>query len=62
MIRYFNLKTQYGIETIDEINKNDFKSTIEYINEKNRVIKEYRLSGINVYLSTRSTKEWREKK
>ena len=62
MIRYFNLKTQYGIETIYEINKNDFKSTIEYINEKNRLIREYRLSGINVYLSTRSTKEWRENK
>lgn len=59
MKRYFNVKTNYGIETIDEINKNDFKSRIEYINEKNRLIREYRLSGINVYLSSRSTKEYR---
>lgn len=62
MKRYFNVKTNYGIETIDEINKNDFKSTIEYINEKNRLIKEYHLSGINVYLSSRSTKDWKDKK
>ena len=59
MKRYFNVKTNYGIETIDEINKNDFKSTIEYINEKNRLIREYRLSGINVYLSSRSTKDYK---
>lgn len=34
---------------------------IEIINEKNRLMREYRLSGINVYLSSRSTKEWRNR-
>lgn len=58
MKRYFNLKTQYGVETIDEINRNDFSSYKEYINELRRLKREYHLSGMNVYISQRACKDW----
>lgn len=62
MIRYFNLKTVYGIETIDEINQKDFKTYKEFRTEVRRLINEYYLCNMNVYISQRSTREWRETK
>lgn len=62
MKRYFNLKTQYGIETIDEINKSNFKDYQEFKTELRRLKNEYWLCGMSVYISSRSTKEWRENK
>jgi len=62
MKRYLNLKTQYGIETIDEIDIYNFKNYNEFKTELRRLIKEYHLIGMNVYTSTRSAKEWRENK
>lgn len=62
MIRYFNFKSFYGVETIDEINRKDFNSYKEFKTELRRLLKEYYLCGMNVYISQRSTKEWRETK
>jgi hypothetical protein len=59
---YINTKTVYGVETIDEINRSDFEGYREYKNELRTVISGYYDNGINVYLSHRSTKEWKEKK
>ena len=47
-MKYFNIKTNYGVETIDQL----------YITELKRLKSEYRLSGMDIYLSQRATKEW----
>jgi hypothetical protein len=61
MTRYFNLKTPYGTETVDELSRNDFPTLKEYAAELRRLRTEYHLSGMSVYISTRSTKEWRNR-
>lgn len=58
---YLNYKSVYGIETVDEINIENFNNRKEFRNEINRLCKEYRMTGQDVYTSSRSTKEWREK-
>lgn len=60
MVRYFNLKTVYGIETIDEFDSNDFPTFKEYRQELKRLAKEYRMAGMPVYTSQRATKEYSE--
>jgi len=58
-MKYLNLKTIYGIETVDELNKNDFPNYKEYKTELKRLLNEYRIAGINVYISQRCTKDWK---
>ncbi len=59
---YLNIKTEkQGVETIDELDHNDFKSRKEFRTELKRLAKAYRISGMNVYISQKSTKEWRER-
>ncbi len=58
-MRYFNLKTNQGTETVDQLEQKEFKTYKEYRKELNRLIQEYRLAGMNVYISSRSTKDWR---
>lgn len=60
MKKYLNYKSNYGIETIDEICRSDFKTYKEYRKELSRLVSEYSIAGMNVYISSRSTKEWRE--
>ena len=60
-MKYYNIKSSYGIETIDEINPKDFKFYKEYRAELIRLRNEYRICGMNVYISSRSTRDWREK-
>lgn len=59
-VKYINIKTNYGTETIDEINKEQFKTRRDYIKEYKRLLYEYRLSGQSVYLSQRACKNWYE--
>ena len=61
MTKYFNLKTVYGTETVDELSRNEFPSLKEYVNELRRLRTEYHTAGIGVYVSTRSTKDWRNR-
>lgn len=59
---YLNIKTSEGVETVDELNRKDFKSFREFLKEKIRLKKEYFLCGSyynSVYWSQRCTKEWR---
>jgi hypothetical protein len=60
-MRYFNIKSQYGIETVDELDRKDFATYKEFKEELLRLKKEYHLSGIPVYISQRCTKEWRNR-
>ena len=62
-MQYLNAKTSQGVETIDELNRNDFKTFKEYKAEGARLLEEYRLafhSG-EIYWSNRCTKEWRQR-
>ena len=61
-MRYLNPKTVYGTETVDELNPQDFPNYREFLRELHRLIQEYVLSGMAVYVSQRPCKEWREKK
>jgi hypothetical protein len=61
-MKYYNMKSVYGIETIDEINQKDYISYKEFRKELIRLMNEYRMCGMHVYISSRSTKDWREKK
>lgn len=60
MTKYLNLKTVYGVETVDELNENDFTSFREFTKEVKRLCNEYRIAGMNVYTSIRCTKDWRD--
>jgi hypothetical protein len=56
---YLNMKTVYGVETVDELNRKDFASFREFREEARRLVKEYQIAGMNVYRSQRCTKEWK---
>ncbi len=58
--KYINIKTDYGIETLDEIRLQEFKTRRDYIKECKRLLNEYRLNVQSVYLSQRACKDWRE--
>ena len=62
MKRYLNLKSVYGIETIDELDLKDFKTFKNFRKELQRLKANYYLCNMFVYISQRSTKEWRDKK
>lgn len=57
-MKYLNLKTNYGTETVDELNRNNFNSFKDFRTELKRLISEYRIAGMNVYTSQRACKEW----
>jgi hypothetical protein len=54
------MKTQYGVETVDQLDRKDFKSFREFREEARRLVKEYHIAGMNVYRSQRCTKQWKE--
>lgn len=58
-MKYFNIKTIYGVETVDELNPKDFIKYQEYRAELKRVVKEYRMAGMDVYISQRCTNDWK---
>jgi len=58
-MRYLNIKSQYGVETVDELNQKDFKNYREFKQELRRLLNEYQLAGMNVYSSTRCDKSWK---
>ena len=57
-MKYLNLKTNYGVETIDELNPIDFKNYREFRTELKRLKSEYHICGMNVYISQRPNKTW----
>lgn len=57
-MKYFNIKTNYGVETIDQLDAKDFSSYKDYSAELRRLKNEYRLAGMDIYISQRATKEW----
>jgi len=61
-MKYFNVRSkQYGVETIDEIDPKDYATSKEFREELNRLVKEARMSGNDVYISQKCTKEWKNR-
>lgn len=58
-MKYFNLKSVYGVETVDQINRKDFGSYKEYKAELKNMLSGYMAAGMVVYLSQRCTNDWR---
>lgn len=56
MIRYLNTKTSNGVETWETVNREDFNSYKEFINEIKNIKKNYALMGYNLYTSQRASK------
>jgi len=60
MKKYLNVKSVYGVETVDELDSKDFPTLKEFRKEKNRLITEYRIAGMAVYSSQRCDKTWNQ--
>lgn len=56
MTRYINFKSSQSVETVDQLDSKDFKTMKEFKAELNRLITEYRLTGMSVYISQRQAK------
>ena len=56
MIKYLNIKTTYGVETWETVNREDFNTYKEFINEIKNIKKNYSLMGYNLYISQRASK------
>jgi len=59
-MRYLNTRNSYGVETVDQLDPNDFNTYKEFKEELKRLVKEYNMAGIGVYISQRCTKEWKK--
>lgn len=61
-IVYLNMKTSHGVETVDEFSREEEKmSRREFLDYVREMVREYRLVGVDVYMSRRPTKEWKER-
>jgi hypothetical protein len=55
---YLNMRTSQGVETVDEFTREAGQSPIEFRQYVNKMVKEYHMAGMNVYKSSRCTKDW----
>jgi hypothetical protein len=55
------MKTGYGVETVDELSRDDFTTYKEFYRELKRLEGEYLLAGMNVYISKRPDTTWNAK-
>ena len=56
---YFNLRTPEGIETVDHFNREEEQMEVrEFKKYVNKMLAETRSAGMNVYISSRPTKEY----
>lgn len=57
---YFNWKGPQGRETVDELNRDDFPTRRDFLQEAARLESEYHLCGMAVYRSSRMCANWKE--
>jgi hypothetical protein len=57
---YLNMKTKQGVETVDEFTREEGQNPKDFRVYVNSMVKEYRISGMQVYKSSRSTKDWKQ--
>ena len=58
-MKYFNFRSSYGVETVDQIDRKEFNTYKEYKAELKNMLTGYRDSGMNVYLSQKCTNDWK---
>lgn len=58
---YLNIRTFYGVETVDEFTREESQSPVEFRKYVSAMVSEYRMAGMNVYRSSRCTKDWASK-
>lgn len=56
---YFNMRSCYGVETVDQICLADFENRKEFKKELRSMIENYHLCGMPVYTSQRCCKDWK---
>lgn len=61
MTIYLNMKTSHGTETVDEFTREPNQSSKEFRAYVSKMVNEYHLAGMNVYRSSRCTREWSTK-
>lgn len=61
MTIYINIKTAEGVETIDEVRREDFKTFRDFKAELRNVREGWSQAGAPCYTSRRCTREWRAK-
>ena len=59
MTRYLNMKNVYGVETVDQLESENFKTYKEFKIELKRLVNEYFLCNMNVYISQKCCKDWK---
>ena len=61
MIRYINVRTNYGIETVSEFNSEDHTGKRPFYKYVRDMVKEYNMTMPGHYISQRCTNDWRNK-
>ena len=56
---YLNLRTNQGVETVDEFTKEPNQKWRDFRKYVSSMISEYHLAGMAVYSSSRCTKDWK---
>lgn len=58
---YLNIRTSQGVETVDEFTPEAGQSIRDFKKYVSNMINEYRTAGMNVYRSSRCTRDWSNK-
>ena len=53
------MQSSQGVETVDEFTKETEQSPKEFQKYVSAMVREYQIAGMNVYKSSRSTKDWK---
>lgn len=60
---YLNIKTVYGVETVDQLDRKDFSTYKDFCIELKRLKNEYRIASdcySSIYTSQRCTNDWKK--
>jgi len=55
MIRYLNIKTKHGVETLETINRKDFQTYSDFVQEIKNLKHNYALMGYRLYTSQKAS-------
>ena len=58
---YLNMRSSYGVETVDELTREDFPTRKEFLKELKNMVINYHMAGMGVYTSRRCTNDWKQK-
>jgi hypothetical protein len=58
---YLNIRTSQGVETVDMFTREEGQAPKKFYKYVNDMSKEYHISGMNTYKSSRSTNDWKQK-